>query len=169
MKRASLLAVDERHDRLFSCIAALADFAGPRRAAADECFVSLYGLLKAAHLRSEIRLAHRFADAMHQEPRRFQADAKHPVQLMRAHSLFRRGKQVHRLEPDMEPDLAALHDGPDRNGELLAAGVALEEAGRDASLPTIRVTPSPKEPQCGQTGPFGQMRASNHSRAKSSS
>jgi hypothetical protein len=37
------------------------------------------------------------------------------------------------------------------------------------ALPTIRVTPSPKEPQCGQTGPFGQMRASNHSRAKSSS
>jgi hypothetical protein len=77
----------------------------------------------------KIRLTHCFADAVHQEPSRFEADPEHPMQLMRAHPLFRGGKQVHRLEPDMQPDLAALHDGADRHGELLPARVALVDAG----------------------------------------
>ena len=49
---------------------------------------------------------------------------------------FDGGKQVHRLKPDMQPDLAALHDGADRYRELLTAGVALETAG--AMLITIQ-------------------------------
>src|ERR1051325_6906131 len=51
------------------------------------------------------------------------------MELMRAHTLFAGGEQVHRFEPDMQPDLAAFHDGADRYGELLAAGVALEKTG----------------------------------------
>jgi hypothetical protein len=42
-------------------------------------------------------------------------------------AFLRGGQQVHRLEPDMQRDLAALDDGADRDREL-AAGVALEKA-----------------------------------------
>ena len=66
----------------------LADFANSRRAPSDEGLVSLDRLAEAAHLRPKERLAHCLADAHHQEPRRFQADIKHAMQLMRAHALL---------------------------------------------------------------------------------
>src|SRR5205807_8770409 len=110
-------------------ITALADLASSRRAPSNEGLISLNRLAEAAHLRAKERLAHRCANAVHQEPCRFQADAEHPVKLVRAHPLLRHGKQVHRLEPYMERDLAALHDGSDRDCELLAASVALETPG----------------------------------------
>ena len=48
---------------------------------------------------------------------------------MRAHAFFGGGEQIHCLKPDMERDFRPLHNGTDRDGELLAAGIALETAG----------------------------------------
>ena len=55
-------------------------------------------------------------------------------------------------------DVAILKNGPDLHGELFAALVALVKA--DAGALAAHLADAIKPPQCGQTGPFGQTRAS---------
>ena len=77
----------------------------------------------------ELAGAHRFADAMRHEPRGFESDAQEcgeaGCELM---PFFDSSNQEHRLQPDVQRDVAALEDGADFDGEGLAALVALVEA-----------------------------------------
>src|SRR5262249_29476366 len=54
------------------------------------------------------------------------------VKLVAADALFAGAKQVDRLQPDVQRDVAGLHDGADGHGERLAADVALAHAGLGA-------------------------------------
>jgi hypothetical protein len=51
------------------------------------------------------------------------------VELVCAHALLGGAQQVHRQEPFVDRYLGSLHDGADRHRELLAAVVALDDAG----------------------------------------
>src|SRR5580700_34485 len=128
MERASLFAINQRDDWLFRGVATLAHFTGPRRGATDESLVSLHRQPATAHQRAKVRLACGLADTVHEEPGRFEADAEHPMELMRAHPLLAGRQQVHGFKPDMQRNFRPLHDRADRDRELLAAGIALVEA-----------------------------------------
>ena len=72
--------------------------------------------------------------------------------------------QMERSGPLGELGVAALHDGPGHDGEVLAAFLLA------ATIPTgLLGRVVLLVPQCGQTGPSGQRAASNHTRAASSS
>ena len=61
---------------------------------------------------------------------------------------------MHGIDPLVQRDLGSLQHRADRNGKLLTAAVALDDAG------TVCVTMQPRDiltsPQCGQIGPSGQ-------------
>lgn len=50
------------------------------------------------------------------------------MQLVSAHPLFGRAQQKHRLQPDMQFDVAGLEDRSDFHGEGFAAGIAFIDA-----------------------------------------
>ena len=50
------------------------------------------------------------------------------MQLMRRHAFLAGVHQVKGQNPFVQRDMAALHDGADRHGEMVAAGVALKQA-----------------------------------------
>ena len=56
------------------------------------------------------------------------------MKLVRAHGLLGRTNQERRHEPFADRDMATLENGPDRNGELLAAGFALEQSFTSGTL-----------------------------------
>jgi hypothetical protein len=93
--------------------------------AADIGFVRLDNHVLATKQNFRLRVAEALADAMAHKPRSFVADAKHAMDLHRAHALFARHHQVSSGEPLVQRDMAALVQGADRDAELLAAGVAL--------------------------------------------
>jgi hypothetical protein len=70
-------------------------------------------------------IGHGLADTVRQEPRGLQTDAENAVQLVGAHAFLAGTHQMHCLQPDMQLDVAGLEDGPDLDGERLAASVAL--------------------------------------------
>ena len=74
---------------------------------------------------AESEIGHRFADTVREEPRGLQADAENAVQLVGTHAFLAGCHQVHRLQPDMQLDVAGLEYGADLDSERLAAGVAL--------------------------------------------
>ena len=51
------------------------------------------------------------------------------MKLVGAHALLAGGQQVRSEKPLVERDLGALEHGANGDGELLAAGVALDSAG----------------------------------------
>jgi hypothetical protein len=118
-------ALDQRHD---SFLVRNGSISPVLRLAADIGFVRLNELTFATKASRQLTFAHRFADTMAHEPCGFQCDAKGPVKLIAADTLFRRAQQEHRLKPDMQLDVAGLEDGPHLNGEGLAAGIALVDA-----------------------------------------
>src|SRR5882724_5558596 len=99
--------------------------------AADECFVNLYRAAISAHRRGKPANAHGFTQTVHKKPRRFVADAKHTVDLMRANALLGSGHEEQRGKPLGQRDFGALEHGVDGHGKLLAAFgfVALVHAG----------------------------------------
>ncbi len=90
----------------------------------DEGFICLDDSASTAH-RGQVAGAHRLADAVSHEPSSFQGHAQCPMQLVRTDALLARAEKEYRLKPDMQLDVACLEDGPDLDGEGLAAGIAL--------------------------------------------
>src|SRR6185437_1885393 len=80
-------------------------------------------------------LLHRLADAVRHEPRRLEGDPESAVELVGADAFLARRDQENRLEPQAHLDMGLLEDGPDLDGERLAAVVALvrANAGRFAA------------------------------------
>jgi hypothetical protein len=99
--------------------------------AANVGFVNLNYAAILAHGRRKTANTHSFAQAVHQEPRRFVADAQHAVNLMRADALLGGGHQEQRGKPLGQRDFGALEYGVYGHGELLTAFrlVALVHAG----------------------------------------
>ena len=132
MERAHFaVTLNEREHGSFASPAMLATFALVKRLvlflAAHKRFVRLYNFVGAAK-RAWVRIAHSFADTVRHEPRGFVGDAKHTVQLVRAHALLAGGKQLGSQHPLVEWDFGSLIDGPDRDAELLSAGSAVEQS-----------------------------------------
>ena len=103
--------------------------------AADVALIGLDNLMVAAERTGTLRSVNhdrRLAQTMEQEPRRLIAGADHPVQLMRRHARLARRHQASRQNPLGERDMRPLHHGPDRDGERLAAVLALVDAGAGA-------------------------------------
>ena len=98
---------------------------------------------------------HGLADAVRHEPSGLVGDAEHAVQLVGGHALLARCQQVRRQQPLVERDLATLEHGADRDGELLAAFVALVEAGAVGLALQLLDAVGSALPQCGQYGPCG--------------
>jgi hypothetical protein len=96
--------------------------------AAREGFVGFDEFPFAAE-RTKFAFAHRLADAVHHEPSGFVAATHHAVHLKRGHALFAAVQQIDRHAPFAERDFGALANRVDRNGELLAAVIALKQAG----------------------------------------
>src|SRR5208282_4572688 len=71
--------------------------------------------------RSKAARSHRFADTVAQEPCRLVIDAKGAVELMGAHALLAGVQEVEGHQPLIQWDMAALHDGPGGDREILAA------------------------------------------------
>lgn len=89
-----------------------------------ESFVNLHDGTLAAHwLHAEA--LHRLTDTVREEPRGLESDAENSVKLVAAHALLGSAKQVHCLQPDVQRDMAGLHDGADSRGKRLAADIAL--------------------------------------------
>ena len=80
-------------------------------------------------------LAHGLADAVRHEPSRLVGHAEHPVKLVGAHALLGSAHQVSGEHPLAQRHLRPLEHGSDRDGELLAARVALVDA--DTVLGTL--------------------------------
>ena len=73
-------------------------------------------------------MRHGVAYPVHHKPRAFIGDAKHPVYLVRAHTLFARAKQVNSQKPFIERDAAIFKYRANRNRKLLAAFGAFPQA-----------------------------------------
>lgn len=84
-------------------------------------FVGFDNRTFAAHWCNKAASAHCFTDAMRQEPCSFIGYAQGAVQLMRANALLGRRHEVESLKPDMQFDMAGLHDALGRHAEVLAA------------------------------------------------
>lgn len=74
------------------------------------------------------RFFHGFADAMAKEPSGLHGAAKGPLKLAGRDALFAAAHQIDGLQPDMHRGVAGLEDGPDADGELFPACVALPQA-----------------------------------------
>ena len=99
--------------------------------AANVGFVNLNRAAIFAHRCGKPTNAHCFTQAVHEEPRRFVADAEHAVDLMSANPLLGSGHQEQRGKPLGQRNFGALEHGVHGHGELLAAVglVALIHAG----------------------------------------
>src|SRR5208282_1052168 len=95
--------------------------------ATNEGLINLDNRAAPAHRRKLAR-AQRFANAMAHEPRAFQRDPQGAVKLVGAHALFARANHVDGVQPITHLDMAFLENGPDLDGEGLAAGIALVQA-----------------------------------------
>jgi hypothetical protein len=93
----------------------------------DKCFVCLYRLHVAAH-RREFAITHRFTKPMRHEPASLDGHAKRAGKLVAADTLLGTAKQVGRLEPLMQLQVAGLEHGPFADRELAPAVVAFPEA-----------------------------------------
>src|ERR1043166_1638210 len=82
-------------------------------------------------------MRHRIANSVRHEPRTLVRHAKHPVELVCAHSFFGRAKQMNCHEPLVEWDVAVLENGAHCDRKLFAAGSALPKplARRQAICP----------------------------------
>jgi len=69
-----------------------------------------------------------FAEPVEHEPRRLLGNADFLGELHRRNTLSRRNEQVHRVEPLMERDVAALEDRAGADREVFPTGVATVEA-----------------------------------------
>jgi hypothetical protein len=98
------------------------------RLAANISFIGLNELAFATQAVRQLTFPHCLANSMGHEPCGFQGDAKGPVKLVSAHPLLGRAQQKHRLQPDMQFDVAGLEDGSDLHGERFTAGIALIDA-----------------------------------------
>src|SRR6185437_235208 len=76
-----------------------------------------------------VRRGHRFADTVHHEPRGLVGHVELAVHLVRAHGLFARRDEMEGQHPLVERDVRALEQGANRDAEVLAAGIALDQAG----------------------------------------
>src|SRR3954471_18202723 len=121
--RDAALALDQRDDwfvaRQLLCVSPVL------RLAADIGFIGLHEFSFAAQAAGQLTFAHGLANTMAHKPCGFESDAKGPVKLVAAHSLLGRAEQEHCLQPDMQLYMASFEDGPDLDGEGLAASVAL--------------------------------------------
>src|SRR5262249_14164427 len=77
----------------------------------------------------KIERTHCFTQAMHHEPCALVADLKHAMHLVSADALLARRHKKQGCQPFRQRNFAALKDRADRDCELLAAFVALVEAG----------------------------------------
>jgi len=127
MERAhATIALDKRQDRLFHR-GRQEGFAASL--SANIGLIHFHGLTSAAHGfgKHAAMLFHGLPNAMGEEPRGFQADAKHPLKLAGADTLLAGAHEVDGLKPKMKLEVAILENGPDADSEWLAAGVALAE------------------------------------------
>lgn len=101
---------------------------------ADESLVSLddTAAASAAHRCGKAAGAHRFADAVPEEPRALEGDLQGAVKLVRGNPLLTGCNEVDRLQPDAKRNMAILEDSADFDGERLFAGVALVSANTGA-------------------------------------
>jgi hypothetical protein len=95
---------------------------------ADEGFINFNGRTFAAHGRKGA-VAHCFTDAVSEKPCGFHAPAKSALKLTSANALLGRTKQIDRLKPDVQLDVAGLENSSHADGERLPAGIALIETG----------------------------------------
>jgi len=121
-------ALDQGHDRVLVGIAA--SVACLRTLLPNVGFVRLNSFPGATH-RLHAENHHRLAEPVRHEPRGFQRHAERPVKLLAADPLLAGTQQIGSLKPDMQRDVARLKHGPDADGELLPAGVALLETEPD--------------------------------------
>src|SRR5271165_1674812 len=84
----------------------------------DIGFIDLDNPARSAH-RRKLASAHRFPDAVSKEPDGFHASAKGALKLASADAFLGRAKQIDRLKPDVQLDVARLENGPHANGEGL--------------------------------------------------
>lgn len=71
-------------------------------------------------------IPHRRADAMAEVPRGLVRDSQRPLQLKGGHALLGLAHEVDGGEPLAERQVGVVHHGPGCDGELVAAGVAVE-------------------------------------------
>jgi hypothetical protein len=96
---------------------------------------------------------------MTSEPSGFHAAIEHTLDLTSSDALLAATEQMNNLQPQMQWQVAVLENSPHSYGEWLLAGIALVEA-EASGLAVFSRPMRPVSPQCGQTGPFGQSRAS---------
>src|SRR5208283_6028071 len=89
-------------------------------------FVDFHDAACAAHWR-KAALPHNFTNAMTHEPRGLKGNAQSAMELVGADPLLRRIKQMHRLKPKMQRDMAGFKDGSNPHSERLSAGIAFVE------------------------------------------
>jgi hypothetical protein len=87
-------------------------------------FIRFHDLASPAHGLDADR-PHGLPDTVRHEPGSLEGDAQGAVKLVAGNALLGRAQQVHRLDPETHGDVAGFEDGPDLDGELLAALVAL--------------------------------------------
>jgi len=92
-------------------------------------FIGFDRLASAANRASISARGHRQPNPMTDEPCRFHAAAQHALELARADAFLAGAHQVDRLQPDGHLDMAVLENGADLDRELLAAFLAVTQAG----------------------------------------
>jgi hypothetical protein len=102
---------------------------------ADEGFVRFYKCTLSSKRAGGGVIPHRLANAVADKPAGFEVDPENARELICAEALLRRAHNVHRLEPDMQRDMARFKDGSDLDGERLATSVALVDANAGALAP----------------------------------
>ena len=128
MERAhAAVTLDKRHHGMFfgrrqECLTA--------SLAADIGLIDFDGLARPALGFGEhaAMIFHGFTDTMREEPRGFQAAAKHPLKLAGADALLAGAHQMNGLKPQAKRQVAVLKDAAHPHRERLAAGVALAQA-----------------------------------------
>ena len=116
MERAGgAAALNERKNRIL-VVASASHF--DASLSPDIGFIDLDNPARSAH-RRKLASAHRFPDAVSKEPDGFHASAKGALKLASADAFLGRAKQIDRLKPDVQLDVARLENGPHANGEGL--------------------------------------------------
>lgn len=91
-------------------------------------YVSLIRLNgRAALAEDHAAILHGLTDAMGQEPRALDGDAKGPLQLVRADAFFAAADEEDRLQPQAQGNVAGLEYGADLDGKGLPAVLALPQ------------------------------------------
>jgi len=104
--------------------------------ATDVGFIGLDDLPGAAHgLGIDAQIGHGLTNTMAQEPSGFHAAPEHALKLAGGNAFLAGVHQVDGLKPQVQREVARLHDGADRNGELALAMAALTQAV--ANLPGL--------------------------------